>query len=216
MSQEKKPNVLLVEADTSLRRLLTLGLQQHGMHVIEASSPTHIPFLDVQELDLLVLDVDNGINRYWSLLEDAQSYSDLSTVPAVVLAWECLPIGNTSVTTGMPSQIACLTKPFDARNLYQAVEQLLSISATNRVASETRAEEILLDAYSVHAAPSIWPITTAAGLLLIVMGLLLHIALTVVGLLIVVVALLLWTLGAKSQQSYQAKSELSLQSVTPA
>ena len=35
--------VLLIEADRSLRRLLVLGLQYRGMHIIEASSPTNLP-----------------------------------------------------------------------------------------------------------------------------------------------------------------------------
>ena len=52
--------------------------------------------------------------------------------------------------------------------------------------------------YSQHAAPSIWPVVTAAGMLLVVIGLLFHIAIAIAGMLIVVVALLLLDIGGKA------------------
>ena len=56
---------------------------------------------------------------------------------------------------------------------------------------------MLLASYSAQAAPSIWPIVTAAGVLLVFIGMMLQIAVTVAGILLVMVALLLWTLGTK-------------------
>ncbi len=45
---------------------------------------------------------------------------------------------------------------------------------------------------------------TAAGLLLAVIGLLLHVIIAITGILVVVVALLLWTLGAKPESAPMA------------
>ncbi len=204
MSQAKKPTVLLIEAEASLRRLITLGLQQHGMHVIEASSPTSVACLDVPELDMLVLDVDRGVHSDWSLVEAAQRYPHFTEVPTIVLSWECLIPAHlhtaTLSTTTALAQMMCLTKPFDARVLHATVEHLLTTRAASEAAAAARAEEVLLAAYSTQAAPSIWPIVTAAGVLLVFIGMMLQIAVTVAGILIVMVALLLWTLGTKPEQ----------------
>jgi CheY-like chemotaxis protein len=201
MSQGKKPTILLIEADASLRRLITLGLQQHGMYVIEASSAASVASLNIQELDMLVLDVDRGVYSDWSLVEAARQYPHFTDVPAVVLSWECLIPSHLHTATLSPTlepeQIICLTKPFDARILYATVEQLLTARAAREAVAVARAEAVLLAAYSAQAAPSIWPMITAAGVLLVFIGMMLQIAVTVAGILLVMVALLLWTLGTK-------------------
>jgi CheY-like chemotaxis protein len=198
-SHEKKPIVLLIEADPSLRRLLSLGLENRGMHVVEASSPISVPMSDAQQLDLLVLDVDRGIDSDWSLFESVQTHPHFAALPIVLLAWEnqadnAVP-QSPAITTA--TQVASVNKPFDARILHRTIDQLLDAQAAKVAAVEARAEEALLATYSAHAAPSMWPIVTAAGLLLAVIGMLLQIAVAVVGILIVVISLLLWTLGTK-------------------
>ena len=102
------------------------------------------------------------------------------------------------------SQIVLLDKPFDARALYRTIQQLLTSRAAQKAAMEALAEARVLAIYSRHAAPSIWPVVTAAGLLLAAIGLLFHVAIAVTGILIVVVALLLWTLGAKPEAAPMA------------
>ena len=44
MSNGTRPTVLLIEADTSLRRLIALGLEYRGMHVIEVSSAWNLAY----------------------------------------------------------------------------------------------------------------------------------------------------------------------------
>ncbi len=161
MLSATKQTVFLIEADASLRRLIALGLQYRGMHVIEVNSPTSLPTIDAQQPSLLVLDVDGRGSSDWSL-------------------------------------VTCLTKPFDARTLQSTIEQLLTVS-TAQAAAITSKEEILLAAQTVSPAPSIWPLITAAGLLLAFIGLMVHITLTVLGILIVLAALLWWTLGTKTE-----------------
>lgn len=200
MSPGKKPSILLIEADASLRRLIALGLQNRDMHVIEASSPAALPPLDPQQLDLLVLDVDVDARQHQSLPEAIQLHPQFSQVPAIVLTWDNLlpePPPASSVATAAATQVLCLPKPFDARKLHRAVERLLQVRAESVAAEEARAEALLLASLPKHTAPSPWPVVTAAGLLLAVIGMLLQVAVAVVGFLIVIIAMLLWTLGAK-------------------
>jgi hypothetical protein len=92
-----------------------------------------------------------------------------------------------------------LDKPFDARVLHRIIQHLLTSRAAQKAAMEALAEAKLLALYSQHAAPSIWPMVTAAGLLLAFIGLLFHVTLVILGFLIVMAALLWWTLGAKPE-----------------
>ncbi|MDQ2888043.1 MAG: hypothetical protein M3Y39_18380 [Chloroflexota bacterium] len=199
MSQGKPSTVLLVEADSSLRRLVALGLQHRGMHVIEASSPAHVLSFDARQVDLLVLDLDGNAGRDRTFLASAHvilSHPSLSAVPTILLAWEYPPL--LAQDGAVATKLQYLTKPFDARILHETIDQLLLAREADAAAYEARAEELLLATYSRQTAPSLWPIITAAGLLLAFIGMMLQIVITVVGLLIVAVALLLWTLGSRS------------------
>ena len=211
MSNGTRPTVLLIEADTSLRRLIALGLEYRGMHVIEASSawnlPTLIPTVGAKKPDLLILDVDGARGSDWTLIEAAQAHPYLSTLPVVVLTWECpVAVGAASEEqNSLQGHTTCLTKPFDARALYTTIEALLvadsanstnSTNSTDSTAQETaRKQDILLITQQATAAPSIWPLMTAAGLLLAFIGLMGVLAITALGLCIVLVSLLWWTLG---------------------
>jgi len=195
--------VLLIEADRSLRRLIALGLQYRGMRVIEASSPANLSSIEIesQQPNLVVLDIDGEAGSDHSLLSLTQAHTYLSTLPMVVLAWDCpVPVG---ASQGSPrAQVACLTKPFDARTLHTTIEQLLEKS-TQQEAATIQTQEILLTSRGVSSTPSIWPLVTAAGLLLAFIGLMIQITITALGLLIVVVALLWWTLGPQTEQTLQ-------------
>jgi len=205
MSNGTRPTVLLIEADTSLRRLIALGLEYRGMHVIEASSawnlPTLIPTVGAKKPDLLILDVDGARGSDWTLIEAAQAHPYLSTLPVVVLTWECpVAVGAASEEqNSLQGHTTCLTKPFDARALHKTIEALLVADSTNSTDSTAqevaRKQDILLMTQQATAAPSIWPLMTAAGLLLAFIGLMGVLAITALGLCIVLVSLLWWTLG---------------------
>ena len=201
MSNGTRPTVLLIEADTSLRRLIALGLEYRGMHVIEASSARNLPTVGTKKPDLLILDVDGARGSDWTLIEAAQAHPYLSTLPMVVLTWECpVAVGETSEEqNSLQGHTTCLTKPFDARALHTTIEALLvadSTNSTDSTAQETaRKQDILLITQQATAAPSIWPLMTAAGLLLAFIGLMGVLAITALGLCIVLVSLLWWTLG---------------------
>jgi DNA-binding response OmpR family regulator len=206
MSHGAKPTILLVEPDTSLRRLITLGLQYRGMNVIEANLPAQLPTIEAQPPDLLILDVDGRMSSDWSLLAAAQTHPYLSTIPIIVLTWEC-PVAASAVDIAgrtreqqdaLQAQVSCLAKPFDARTLHMTIEQLLV--AVDTASESSNAQEILLIAQTVTSAPSIWPLVTAAGLLLAFIGLMGLFAISVLGLLIVFVSLLWWTLGTGTKK----------------
>jgi CheY-like chemotaxis protein len=197
MLHASRHTVLLIEEDASLRRLMALGLQYRGMRIIEAPSPDHLPAIEGQQPDLLVLDVEGGVSSNWSLLATVQSHPYLSTLPMVVLAWEELS-SEYMYHSAVQSPVTCLTKPFDARALHASIEQLLVESAPREAAN---AQEMPSTVELASPTPSIWPLITAAGLLLAFIGLLGSIAITAVGLLIFMTALLLWTLGTKPEQA---------------
>jgi DNA-binding NtrC family response regulator len=195
MLQGRKHTVLLIEADRSLRRLITLGLQYRGMHVIEASSPTSLPALDSQLPDVVVLDIDSEAGSNHALLSTFQSQPHFSTIPLIVLAWDCLVTGSNHQNSSQTS-ITCLAKPFDARILHATIEQ---IQSTSIVSASASSQEPLLAKRSVAPAPSIWPLITAAGLFLSLIGLMTQITISALGLLIILIALLLWTAGTKRE-----------------
>jgi CheY-like chemotaxis protein len=204
MSNEKKSTVLLIEADPVLRRLIVLGLEHRGMHVIEAKSTTPMASFEGQQVDLLVLDVDGSAGHQRSFLVEAHTllaHPQFSALPTILLAWEYpASIGAAQSTVATASPIKYLTKPFDARVLHESINQFLLVQAAEEAAREARAEELLLATYTKQASsPSIWPVVTAAGLLLAFIGMMLQIAVTIVGLLIMVVALLVWTMGSRSE-----------------
>jgi CheY-like chemotaxis protein len=195
MLQERKHTVLLIEADKSLRRLITLGLQYRGMHVIEASSPTKIPALPSQLPDVVVLDIDGEVGSNYTLLSTFQSNPYFSAIPLVVLTWDCLLTGGNH-HDGSQTSIMCLAKPFDARTLHTTIEQ---IQDTRKESNSASRQELQLAKHSVTPSPSICPFITAAGLVLSLIGLMTQITISVLGLLVILIALLWWTLGTKTE-----------------
>ncbi len=216
MSHGIRHTILLIEQDPSLRRLMALGLQYRDMRVIEATSPVHLSDLNIEEQppDLLLLDIDGGVNSNWSLLATIQSHPSLSTLPLVVLAWENVLLGPvdthhsathatpaTPATPPAQARMTCLTKPFDARTLHATIENLLleSAPAPQTANAALATQELILLAQTASPTPSIWPVITAAALLLTVIGLMVHFTITLVGLFIFLIALLGWTLDSKPE-----------------
>ena len=149
----------------------------------------------------MVLDIDGEAGNGQAGLSQAEAHPALSALPLVALAWENhfqTDRRNGDTQHSVPSR-AYLTKPFDARALHLAIEQLLLDSQEIRREEAARKQTNDLTARRATASPSIWPLVTAMGLLLAVIGLMLQITVTAVGLLIVMTALLCWTLGTKRE-----------------
>lgn len=193
-SSTSRRTILLIEADTSLRRVIALGLQSRDLQIVEAASASHLSDSKTQQVALIVVDIDGEVGNSHELLAQIVAHPHLSTLPIILLAWD------TSLQTNTPlskpdDRLICLAKPFDARSLQAAIESVLasgeSMSPAVREAANARRTS--------SPAPSICPLITAAGLMLALIGLMLQLAITAVGLLIVVVALLCWSLGPRSQ-----------------
>lgn len=192
MPQATQSTVLLIEPDTSLRRLIALGLQHRGLQVIGVSSLSALADQPIANPDLLILDIDTGRRDNAELLAMVKAHSYLSTLPMVVLAWDPTQISQPS--TALPL-LECLAKPFDARLLQATIENLLVTSA----AIALSANQAAISAPVIPPVPtaSLCPLATAAGLLLTVIGLMLQPVIAGIGLLVVLIALLWWTLGQR-------------------
>jgi DNA-binding response OmpR family regulator len=175
MAFESARTVLLIEGEASLRRLIALGLEQRAIHVVEAGSVRTLPASEGVRVDLLIVDIDKGSRSNSSLLATLRSTPQFAALPMVVLSWEEEPQEGDERTF-------YLSKPFDARVLYALIEELLI---------RRQHEESLL----APASASLCPLMTAAGLLLMISGLLVHLLLTGIGLVVTLAALLTWTLG---------------------
>jgi CheY-like chemotaxis protein len=119
MQRDTRSTVLLIEPDTSLRRLIALGLQHRGMQVIEISSLTALAEQPITDPDLLVLDIDNGYRDDASLLAAVQTHPYLSTLPMVVLAWERVQFAARPADLPLREYLG---KPFDARLLHATID----------------------------------------------------------------------------------------------
>lgn len=164
MQRATRHTVLLVEANPSLRRIIALGLQHRGLRVVEASSPASFPAFPALLPDLLVLDVDGEAGNGHTLLAQAQAHPALANIPVVALAWEeLIPIGSPDVEGQfIAPPLSCLTKPFDARALHAAIEQiLLNSEVGDQLIAPAQKQENYLAARSATSAPSIFPLLTA-------------------------------------------------------
>ncbi|HEY0757115.1 MAG TPA: hypothetical protein VGD98_24390 [Ktedonobacteraceae bacterium] len=192
MQRDTRSTVLLIEPDTSLRRLIALGLEHRGMQVIEVNSLATLADLPITDPNLLVLDIDNGYRDDISLLEAVQTHPYLATLPLVVLAWESVQFNARPATLPLREYLA---KPFDARTLQATIENLLETSVAIEIAA--RRGIVASSPASIVSSAGISPLLTAAGLLLVVVGLMLQLLIAGLGLLIMLAALLWWTLGKR-------------------
>jgi DNA-binding response OmpR family regulator len=187
--------ILLVEPDAVMRRLLALGLRQQGMCVIEASALDATSARQLPHADLLLIDVDNSFANDYLLFNEIREHLLSDTLPIVALAWEtpalipALVDGDDRVT--VLERVAYVAKPFDARALYSTISDLLAAT----ISRETAQPQLATLSASSRSSMSILPLITAVGLLILIIGFMLQIAISAVGLLIVLIALLWWTLG---------------------
>lgn len=192
MPSDTRSTVLLIEPDTSLRRLIALGLKHRDMQVIEVSSLAALAEQPIADPDLLVLDIDNGYRDDASLLEAVQAHAYLATLPMVVLAWERVQFADRPSALPLREYLA---KPFDARMLHATIENLLVTSASIEFAAGRGI--VPTSTASIISPAGLSPLLTAAGLLLTVVGLMLQLVVAGVGVLVILVGLLWWTLGKR-------------------
>jgi CheY-like chemotaxis protein len=190
--------ILLYEPDPSFRRLISVGLQQHELHVVETSSPTALPSEQAASTELLIVDVDRGPTCDWSLLSTLLAHPMLAGLPVIVLAWENPRARIPSALLNKEQPVLCMTKPFDARTLHAEVDRQLASRQQQKAQMHARKEAALLAAYNKeHIPASIWPVITAAGLFIAFFGFLFQFILLLIGVSIVIFSLLLWMTTAR-------------------
>ncbi len=199
MSQgQDAATILLYEPDPSFRRLISLGLRQHDLHVVETASPTTLPSEQAETPELLIIDVDRGPTCDWSLLTSLRTHPILASLPIIVLAWENPRSKLPSSLLNKEQPVLCMTKPFDARALHAEVDRQLTSRKQQRAQQEARKEAALLATYNKeHIPASIWPVITAAGLFIAFFGFLFQFILLLIGVSIVLLSLLLWMTTAR-------------------
>lgn len=196
MQRASRQSILVVEANPSLRRMITLGLQHRGLHSIEAMPPADFPSSPSILPDLIVLDIDSEAVNGQALLAQIEAHPTLSALAVIVLTWESdtpSTMRDEQASGSVPARFF-LSKPFDARALHAAIEQLLLDAWESNAA---RRQEKYLAASRTATAPSVWPLVTALGFLLAMIGLMLQLTVTALGLLVVITSLLCWTLEPK-------------------
>lgn len=213
--EQHDQTILVIEPDTALRRIMALGLLQRGFRVIEAPS-LGAAWDEVSATPAaVVLDISLGPNSEWMLLRTLRAHRLLGAAPLVLLAWDCPTDATLAGTSTAPC--VCLSKPFDARMLFEAVETVLvtpagvlvhaatapgaaaaalspagpAMDADTRALEGNASADVDADGHSAPTA-SIWPLVTAAGATSAVAGFLIHPAIVIVGSAILFAALLLW------------------------
>jgi CheY-like chemotaxis protein len=211
--EQRDQTILVIEPDTALRRIMALGLRQRGFQVIETRSLGAAWDVVTSPPAAVVLDISLGPNSEWMVLRTLRSHRLLGASPLVLLAWDCPT--DASLAGASTAPCVCLSKPFDARLLFEAVETVLVAPAgvlvhavaeqegaaaqalsraTSAMSAEECAAEGIAEGADGHTAPtaSIWPLVTAAGATLAVAGFLIHPAVVILGSVIIFAALLLW------------------------
>ncbi|WP_322480998.1 hypothetical protein [Thermogemmatispora sp.] len=187
MADLSSRTVLLIEPETSLRRLIALGLQQREIAVVATDSQSWPSLLAECRPALLIVDIDTGHWQDASLLQALRAQAPLTEVAIILLSWE-------TPALALDERTFYVRKPFDARFLHALVEEQLSIrgAETKAAASQT----------------SLCPLVTAFGLLVVIIGLMIQLLITGLGLVIVLAALLWWTLGQQPSTTYLLSSRL--------
>jgi DNA-binding response OmpR family regulator len=188
-----EPSIVVVEADADLGHVVALALEHHG-RPIQLYRSLADAWEAVQTAPaLVVLDAGPAAPGGWNALAAVERHRLLGTAPVVLLAWECAV--DDSAPLGHGARV-CLAKPFDARALDEAVAALLSPAQTALVSSGVGAaatEDASVDAEPAQS-PSVWPMVTAAGGFVSVVGFMVHPSYVVGGLAIMLAAILRWAL----------------------
>jgi CheY-like chemotaxis protein len=111
----RRPNVLVVDDDDSIREVLAEVLRDEGYDVVCASNGEQAltELRDHGHPDLMLLDLMMPVMSGWELLELLQSSADLSRIPVVVVS-----------AMNAPGACEHLAKPIDLDRLLATVSRL--------------------------------------------------------------------------------------------
>lgn len=127
MTQRKPANLLLVDDDPSLLKLLGMRLTSEGFHVTTAESGQEaLRILSREQLDLVISDLRMDEMDGMALFAEIQKHQP--GMPVIILtAHGSIPDAVAATQQGV---FSFLTKPVDRDALYKAIDAALSLSST--------------------------------------------------------------------------------------
>jgi DNA-binding NtrC family response regulator len=121
-------SILVVDDDQNIRKVLRDFLDKEGFHVLTASDVDKaLPFIDAQDLDLIVTDLKMPGKSGMDLL--TLCHEKRPAVPVIMVT----AFGNVeaAVTAMKKGAYDFITKPFDENELLNVIEKALSESEMN-------------------------------------------------------------------------------------
>jgi DNA-binding NtrC family response regulator len=122
-------SILVVDDDQNIRKVLRDFLDKEGFHVLTASDVDKaLPFIDIQDLDLIVTDLKMPGKSGMDLL--TLCHEKRPAVPVIMVT----AFGNVeaAVTAMKKGAYDFITKPFDENELLNVIEKALSESEMNK------------------------------------------------------------------------------------
>nr|WP_314265568.1 two-component system response regulator GlrR [uncultured Moellerella sp.] len=126
MTARKSANLLLVDDDPSLLKLLGMRLTSEGFRVVTAESgPEALKILTKEKIDLVISDLRMDEMDGMALFEEIQKlYPNLPVI--ILTAHGSIPDAVAATQQGV---FGFLTKPVDRDALYKAIDEALELSA---------------------------------------------------------------------------------------
>ena len=127
MTSRKSANLLLVDDDPSLLKLLGMRLSSEGFKVVTAESgPEALKILQKEKIDLVISDLRMDEMDGMALFEEIQKAHP--NIPVIILtAHGSIPDAVAATQQGV---FSFLTKPVDKDALYKAIDEALALSST--------------------------------------------------------------------------------------
>lgn len=127
MTSRKSANLLLVDDDPSLLKLLGMRLSSEGFKVSTAESgPEALKRLQKEKIDLVISDLRMDEMDGMALFDEVQKAHP--NLPVIILtAHGSIPDAVTATQRGV---FSFLTKPVDKDALYKAIDEALALSST--------------------------------------------------------------------------------------
>ncbi|HEM6844541.1 two-component system response regulator GlrR [Providencia rettgeri] len=127
MTNRKSANLLLVDDDPSLLKLLGMRLSSEGFKVTTAESgPEALKILQKEKLDLVISDLRMDEMDGMALFDEIQKAHP--NMPVIILtAHGSIPDAVAATQRGV---FSFLTKPVDKDALYKAIDEALALSST--------------------------------------------------------------------------------------
>ena len=127
MTSRKSANLLLVDDDPSLLKLLGMRLSSEGFRVVTAESgPEALKILQKEKIDLVISDLRMDEMDGMALFDEIQKAHP--NMPVIILtAHGSIPDAVAATQRGV---FSFLTKPVDKDALYKAIDEALALSST--------------------------------------------------------------------------------------